>query len=419
MDLTGVVGIWGYGIGGKALVDFLSEQSQQLMVFDKRSLLADEILSLQQKNILVADSLERFLSEADIIIPSAGVDLTSYQSVAYKFVSELDFFQAHFKKPIIAITGTLGKTTITTCLAELLKRAGKRVAIGGNIGIGLGSLIQQQELFDCAVLEVSSFQLEHIKSFAPSVALWTNFYPNHLDRHPTITDYFNAKAMIARYQDETALTIADRDIIEKIKSSSTFEHSWYELPLSMPEQWQKLVEKQSGLSDNWRILCSVIDALKLPWEILNEPLSCMLEHRMEYVATINERIFYNDSKATVAQSTLAAVKQLEGKNIILLLNGLGKGVSREPLIKEIRSLVKQIVVCGAEAEQLELWSLANKVPVKRCSSFEESVEMAYNCSIAGDVVLLSPAGSSFDLFKNYQERGKKFKELVSELKGQK
>lgn len=416
MNLNGkTIGIWGYGIGGKAIVNFLLKYSLKMLVFDQKKLAEDDQHFLHDHSVTIVESLEEFLERSDYVFPSAGVDLRPFGAIKHKILSELDLFQSFFHKPIIAITGTLGKTTVTTYLAKFLQNAGKRVAVGGNIGIGLCSLLEHQEMVDYAVLEVSSFQLELCETFAPAVAVWTNFYSNHLDRHDSVEDYFAAKAKIVSLQKESDISVIPSSLFLRIKERARFEHQWSIIPEQIPSDWLSYIPEK-GVQENWKTLCAILCALKIPLDVLKMPLDCIIEHRVEYVGSVCDRQFYNDSKSTVPEATLSAVNQLH-KPVILLLGGLSKGVSREMLVFKLKDKVKSIICFGKEREQLAAWCLQYKVPCDQAAYIDEAVKMAYNKSSSGDIILLSPGGSSFDLFKNYQDRGNYFKKLVTQLKG--
>jgi len=418
VDLTDKqIGVWGYGIGGRALVDFLLSKSIEPILFDKRQLSGFDRQMLIDNHVEIVDVLEDFLEQADMIVPSAGVDLRKYSFYKNKYVAELDFFQHFFNKPIIAVTGTLGKTTVATCLAKILERAGDRVALGGNIGVGLCSLLNRQNDIDYAVVEVSSFQLELCKEFAPTVAVWTNFFPNHLDRHSSIEDYFQAKINIIKFQRKGDLSVVPSNLFQRIKSFALHDHAWNLVQPDIPDKWRSLIESQVGIASNWLIICSTLKAMGIPLDLLNKPLACSLEHRIEYVATVNGRMFYNDSKSTVPEATLAAVERLYPAQIILLLGGLSKGVCRLSLIKKLKNRVKKVICFGAESQELASFCNQNQLVYAVGDALEEAVKIAYTEGLFGDLILLSPSGSSFDLFQNYQERGIRFKQIVSKLKG--
>jgi UDP-N-acetylmuramoylalanine--D-glutamate ligase len=409
------VGIWGYGIGGKALVKFLVTHGVIPYVYDTRLLGVSEYTELDHWGVPICADQADFFARSAVIIPSAGIDMRGYPAIAHKIMPELDFFATYFNKPIIAVTGTLGKTTVTTLLAALLTRAGKRVALGGNIGIGLCSLIEQQDTLDYAVLEVSSFQLEHCKVFAPSVGVWTTFFPNHLDRHHTIEEYFAAKAQLIQRQSGAMISVVPAELLTKLQAIALYPHVWVPLASEVPQELIARIAHQEGFGYNWYVVAQTLTALQLSLDVLHEPYVPQLEHRIEPVRTLNNRAFVNDSKATVPQATLAAVHQFNPAKLILILGGLSKGVNRESLVSALVGQVKYIICFGAEADQLAAWCSRYAISHKKADSLAEAVKIGYTISDAGDVVLLSPAGSSFDLFSNYQERGQKFKELVRAL----
>lgn len=212
------IGIWGFGVVGKAAVNFLRNHTTTLSVMDKKILSAEERTFFAHTAIHFVQQtpavIESFLQNNDLILVSPGIDLRPYVHHQHKCISELDLFSHFFKKPIIAITGTIGKTSTTSLLSSLLGNAGKRVALGGNIGTGMLELISQQEQVDCAVLELSSFQLEYSKTTAPDFVIWTNFYPNHLDRHSTVPDYFSAKMKSVAYQHANQQALLPLEFLE-------------------------------------------------------------------------------------------------------------------------------------------------------------------------------------------------------------
>lgn len=418
MELAGkYIGIWGYGIGGKAAADFITARGAHVLVFDNKTLSADEQKHLHAQNARVCTDLQEFLQTSSLIIPSAGIDLKEHHAYKERYMSELDIFSSFFKKPIIAITGSLGKTTVTTLISKLLERAGKRVLVGGNIGIGMCSLITQQDTVDYAVLEVSSFQLELCKFFKPHVALWTNFYPNHLDRHSSIDEYFMAKCKIFAHQHQDDWAIMPSDVHRRILQYSSVTAEYLPLPQQIPNKWTEIINKQSGFESNWLAALTALDALNIAPTVALEQLDVMIQHRLEPIATVEDVTFYNDSKATIAQATIAAVECLQKNPIILLLGGLSKGVDRQPLVSALRDKVAHIICFGVEAERLAQWCEQEHIPHTICAHFDEIALLGYTYGRQKNAsVLLSPGGSSFDLFKDYQERGMRFKELVLKLK---
>lgn len=435
------IGIWGFGITGKAVVNYLHAQGFELVVMDKKTLSEADIAYLQNKNIpfYSEGELATFLAHCDLILPSPGIDLRSYAQFKHKWLSELDLFYAAWKKPIIAITGSIGKTTITHILSKVLEHTGLKVATGGNIGIPMFDLLTDQDSYDIALLEISSFQLELCKQFAPHLAIWTNFYPNHLDRHSSEAEYFNAKATLFAYQTKEDHALVPVALAPQLNIPSTTHYFSLQKPDSFlqsrdhnsavffKDQNQFIAHNTNhplitcdqlpalSFEENWLIICAALTILKikLPNFLTITELS-LPEHRLEKIATLNGVDFYNDSKSTTIQSTAAAINRLCSNPILLLLGGLSKGVDRSPLIQEVAGKVKKIYCFGKEAEQLKAMCDMHKVPNSSHVTLDEAVAACKIEMLSGDQVLLSPAGSSYDLFTNYIERGNHFKKLVKE-----
>ena len=502
------VGIVGFGVVGKSILSFLNEKKGQavnhddheimrLSVWDARALSSEEQVFINDYGAAVIDptqvTLEDFLKNNDYIVASPGIDLNDYQQYNNKFLCELDFFSTFFSKPVIAITGALGKTTTTKLLGKLTslvsylpvnKNAANKKskfqdyfsekkaivsAIGGNIGIGMLDLVKQQESYDLGVLELSSFQLELNKKFAPDIALFTNFYANHLDRHKTLEAYFEAKFSIIRYQRSNQVAVLsldlltgeaaelmskylpvvksqlcfvaqelpDNKILEKIKRPEISLFFVKDNSLFMTLVCNGVCGQEVALFDlqvlptitflaNWLQILTTLYVLGADLPALEnifktDGQAFMLDdhhHRVEYFATINGVDFYNDSKSTVIQATQAAVERLASNNkpIILILGGLSKGVDRSPLIAYLKTVknIKKIYCFGKDCDVFTDNFLSTS-----CTYFptlEETIQESTKTMKPGDQVLFSPSGSSYDLFKNYEHRGQVFKDLVLRLK---
>jgi len=518
------VGIVGFGVVGRSILSFLNEKKGQainhddheimrLSIWDARVLSAEEQLFINDYGASVIDpaqvSLEDFLRNNDYIVASPGVDLNDYQKYHNKFLCELDFFSTFFSKPVIAITGALGKTTTTKLLGKLTslvsylsleQKKGTQQnkfkdyfgntkaitsVIGGNIGIGMLDLVKQQESYDLGVLELSSFQLELNKKFAPDIAIFTNFYANHLDRHKTLEAYFEAKFSIIRYQrpDQIAILsldlltgdgahllnnylpavksqvcfvaqeLPDQELLKKINRPEYLlfyvkEHNLYVTSVrnSTCEQAFKLFDltvlPATTFLSNWLQILTTLyilgaDLLALEHIFKTDRQAFVLDdhhHRVEYFATINHVDFYNDSKSTVIQATQAAVEQLarHNKPIILILGGLSKGVDRSPLVSYLKTIknIKKVYCFGKDSDvflsnysDARTGEAVGRLEVQErnigCTYFptlEEIIQDIKKTMKPGDLVLFSPSGSSFDLFKNYEHRGQVFKDLVLRLK---
>lgn len=428
------IGIWGLGIVGKSAIAALHNRSE-LCATDSRQLSESDhaFLTKHHCSFIPPTQLEQFLSLTDYILPSPGIDLRPFVAFADKFICEVDIFQQFFTKPTIAITGTLGKTTVTYLLSQLLGQH-VRTATGGNIGIGMLDLMMKDDV-DLAVLELSSFQLEHAKEYSPRLAIITNLYPNHLDRHGDIDSYRNAKLTMCMHQNKNQhalLPISFAPYVQNIQSKIAYfslskPTTLCNAPIYCIESnaivryengiQKKLIEindlPQIGMLEHWLIMCAALDilhySLTLPKKIT---IDQTLEHRVEFCGSKNGISFYNDSKSTIMESTLAAVTRLQSQPIILLIGGLSKGVNREPYIAQLKDKIKYLICFGAEAAQLHAMATPSNISSVSCATLEDAVNHAYKIATPGDAILLSPGGSSFDLFKNYKERGEYFKKLI-------
>lgn len=407
------VGIWGLGIVGKSALSFISPLNCTISVLEDRSLSPFEESLLKGHNALSVDAtlLPEFLEMNDFIIPSPGVNITPYDLFKKKWVIELDLFARHIQKPVIAITGSAGKTTVTHLLTQLLNFAGKKAIAAGNIGTPMLDVLAVQDNYDVIVLELSSFQLQHASEFHADVALVTNFYPNHLDQHNDIEEYLAAKGNLFKLQNENQTAFIPMEFMDEFwpfVEKQTI--SWL-----APDMHADITRELSDITchQNLQLICTALEFFDIPLNIIekNKTKLVPLEHRMEYLGIRNGAHFYNDSKSTIPEATLNAVAQCNTKPF-LFLGGLSKGIDREPLIENLKNNVKHIFCFGEEAETLG--TLCKKRGIN--FSVHASLENAFNECLEkvqkNDIVLFSPAGSSFDLFKNYEERGKKFKNLV-------
>lgn len=458
------IGIWGFGVMGKSAARYFCAQGYRVHIMDRRMPTEQEQQFLRENNIrwyAQTSESQLFFNSSDFIISSPGVNISSqmhYATYKHKFITELDFFYQHFHKHIIAITGSVGKTSITHILGQLFAQLSIPVAVGGNIGTPTFDLLAQQNSVEYALLEVSSFQLHHCTSFAPRLAIWTNFYPNHLDHHATEDEYFLAKAMLLKHQKHGALSLLPLALRTKITLLTTpnamkgrflpaiqqtrayfTTAPIHQIPLhdlhdnervyyienncvmryahTVHTPLMMLTPELHNLSfiDNILILVSVCDLMGLDMHALHT-IACttsLPEHRMEYLGIINNVTFYNDSKATTTASTLAAVEKLKHKPLHLFLGGLSKGVDRAPFVAQLKNQVKYVYCFGKEALQLHEMCIKNNISSLYFTTLHEAFIACIHAINDNDCVLLSPAGSSFDLYDNYEKRGEHFKQLVA------
>lgn len=498
--MTNSIGIVGFGIVGKSVLAFLRSarcDMQQffslinapynpdlpvtITVWDGRTLAAEEQVLLQRYEAVDAtgnSDLETVCARHDLIIISAGVDMRPYAAYQSRFVTELDLYTQFFKRPSIAITGTIGKTTITQLTGQLLmldscqtakaqgvqlseirqcshwKGCSKtRVVVAGNIGKGLLDLVPHDDNIDLSVVELSSFQLENSRSFVPHIALWSNLYPNHLDRHGDMEAYARSKARIMTQQtaDDYALvgaTLFEQPfftaLLPSLKSQVVVIAACYPEPERMnsmhgagcsvvtvkdgwviqvmPDRSEKRLLSTAqipsvGFLENWLFALTAVYVVgkELAWfthaeleRAYHAVEQSIGANRLELCGTINGVDFYNDSKATVIQATQAALTKLDANKrpIILLIGGMSKGVDRRPLIDFLSSLLslKEVISFGPSCPEFSQF--------RHYATLDEAFTYVISVAQSGDQVLFSPSGASFDLFSNYAHRGTVYKELV-------
>lgn len=444
------VGIWGFGIVGRSTARFLKQRGATIDIIDKRLLVPEEMACARElgtwQQAESIDEIEKFLARNDTIIVSPGIDTRPFSHYAYKFVAELDLFHAFYKKPIVAITGSVGKTTITTLLSHILTSMDFGWWTGGNIGTCMMDALAIQDQTKGVILELSSFQLEHCKTFSPDMAIITNIVPNHLDRHGTLEDYIKAKFNIITHQhngQQALLPLEYKEIISTRTAGTCHYFSDHKpteadiatLPATsnlffyqdrcMHRYYNGICRPVINLDHlppitftiNWLIACAALQLRGIKLDTLDSIVrSCKLPaHRLELVCTLNGIDFYNDSKGTTVAATLAAVTQLKEKPIILLLGGMGKGVDRGNLIRDVKPYVKTIICFGKEHQELALKCQLHGLDQIATAHLETAIQIAINKASSGDQIVLSPAGTSYDEFKNYEERGNFFKEYVKNI----
>jgi UDP-N-acetylmuramoylalanine--D-glutamate ligase len=441
------IGIWGFGVVGKSAAQYLSTTGARLSIIDKRSLTEQEqtlVKQLAASHEIISDpeQIKNWLSTHDYIIASPGIDLRPFAEYSNKFIAELDLFYHAFKNPIVAVTGSVGKTTVTHLLSQLLVSRYPHLWTGGNIGTGMLDAIHSHKA-DAALLELSSFQLEPCQHFAPDLAVWTNIHPNHLDRHGSMEAYINAKRQILAHQTTKQHALIPLALKEYTQDSAATIHyfSVHEEPviLSASSSFycirQDSIIKRTARGEQCIGLLSDVPAITFPENILiivaaldlagislasiSDRLAAITvpAHRLELITTIDEISFYNDSKATTAAATMAAVHKLRHNHrpVILMLGGLGKGVDRTPLVEALKSEVAHIYCFGKERNLLAEACQSSAIPHTTCETIDDVIADYWPRASKGDQLLLSPSGSSYDQFKDYEERGNYFKACVRKL----
>jgi UDP-N-acetylmuramoylalanine--D-glutamate ligase len=452
MELKGKkVLVVGLGKSGLAAALFLRRQGAQVTVSDIRSAeaLARDIPALLEEGINVEAGGHGLLTfrRQDLIVVSPGVpldtpELAQVRSFGLPVIGELELAARFLKGKILAITGSNGKTTTTTLAGEILKAAGLPTLVAGNIGVPVISLIEESTDETWSVLEVSSFQLETTQQFHPQIAVILNITPDHLDRHGTFENYAMAKERIFAEQDKDDFVVLNADNARAAAAAHRSPGQVYWFSLENPVRRGAWVEggqivyrhlKEApvetvmplsgiplkGLHNVENVLAAVC-ASRLagaPADVIRRGIENFhaVEHRLEYVATINGVEFYNDSKATNVDATAKAIAAFSS-GIHLILGGKDKNSDYTLLGDLLRTRVKAVYTIGSAAAKIES-QLRGVVPIQSCETLDRAVTTAAAAAHAGEVVLLAPACSSFDQFESYEHRGRTFKELVHEWRG--
>ena len=435
---------------GVAVAKFASERGAIVTVTDMKtkSELHEAVKQLvpyrKIKYELGRHQIKTFLA-SDLIVVSPGVPLNIEPLVEAKnknkeIISELEFACRFIRIPMIAITGTNGKTTTTLMTGQMFKNAGKNAFVGGNVGNALTNLLLSRESYQYVVCEVSSFQLETIKKFKPNVAIILNLTADHLDRHGTMESYKAFKGRIFENQTSADYLILNADdpllagyaslaksrvlYFKKCAPSQSPEGICYEEPYFY--LGSKYTGKRQFRTDKIQILgahnkenfMAAILAAKI-FKCSDEAIQRTLDtfegvpHRLEYVKTCGYVDFYNDSKATNVDSVIRSLESFQ-KPLILILGGRDKGGNFEVLRPLIQKKVKILILMGEAKEKINR-AIGDYTETFVVGTLEEAVFMSYQKSRRGDVILFSPGCASFDEFKNYEDRGNRFKGLLRDL----
>ncbi|MBP3486382.1 MAG: UDP-N-acetylmuramoyl-L-alanine--D-glutamate ligase, partial [Oscillospiraceae bacterium] len=359
--------------------------------------------------------------------------------------SEMEVFFEVCPCPIIAVTGSDGKTTTTTIIAELLRKAGRTVHLGGNIGHPLLAEAGEMAPEDAAVLELSSFQLLTMKHKSPHIAVLTNLAPNHLDVHKDMAEYIAAKENIFTHQtaEDVAVFNLDNDITRQLSGKAVGKVRMFSRREEPEEgvflRGDAVISRKDGVErqimttadirlpgvhnvENYMAAIAAVDGLVSDEDIREVARTFNgVEHRIELVRTLRGVRYYNDSIATSPSRAIAGLRSFDRK-VILIAGGYDKHIPYDVIGPEIVEHVKLLVLCGATADKIRQAVVnapgyeAGKPEIIELDDFRAAVETAAARAVEGDIVTLSPASAAFDRFKNFMERGKVYKAIVNELK---
>lgn len=439
------VAIVGIGVSNAPLIEMLLKYGAKVVACDKKEKLGEVEEKLKRLNVklyLGKDYLEGVL-DSDIIFrtPSLRPDneylLMAKEKGAY-ITSEMGEFLKYCPAKVFGVTGSDGKTTTTTLIYKMLKEEGYNVFLGGNIGNPLLNRIEEISESDYVVIELSSFQLMDV-NYSPNVSVITNLSPNHLDIHKDMEEYVNSKKNIFLHQGKDDFVILNED--NNITNSMKVEVKSNIRTFSLRDKNAFSYFDGENLICNNSIICNIKDVKLMGMHNIENLLAAFsavygfvsldsmkkvattfmgVEHRIEFVREIKGVKFYNDSIASSPTRAVAGLKSFN-KKVILIAGGYDKKIPFDELAIEGIDKIKILILIGATKDKIrkafedEMIRRQMKLPIIQANSLEEAVKKAYELAEKGDIVTLSPACASFDMFKNFEERGKKYKEIVMNL----
>lgn len=448
----------GFGLSGVAVARFMAKQGARVTVTDikQRNELSDSLKACADFKIEydLGKHNSKFFQTSDLIVVSPGVPFSikpieEARAQNIPITTEVELAAMALKEPLIAITGTNGKTTTTILIGEMLKAANKNAYVGGNIGKPLLDYITSGVKADLVVAELSSFQLELVERMVPAVAVFTNIDQDHLDRYPDMPTYVSAKKKLLRVCDRNSYVVLNYDdpIIASFKEESPGKTLWFtkknpmDIGGSFAEKFSgcyltadrtEIVAKLSGKEERYSLkglrifgdhnkenLMAAICAVRpmgVPMAAIQKTIETFegVPHRLEFVRKKNGVFFINDSKATNVSSLSRSLASFKKNPIILIAGGKDKGMDYAPVAPLVQNRVKILILLGEAKEKLNR-AIGDFAETYLVGTFEEAVLLAYQKSRSGDIILLSPGCASFDMFRNFEERGDYFKKLVSQL----
>ncbi|MCL5435710.1 MAG: UDP-N-acetylmuramoyl-L-alanine--D-glutamate ligase [Patescibacteria group bacterium] len=438
------IAVVGFGREGKSLASFFLKHGFAFSVLDKH-----EVADISgAESVAFGENYLSRLSEFDVVFKSPGVKLSAEFPFAEKqgtvITSATELFFRLCTCPILGVTGTKGKGTVSGLTAEILKASGREVFLGGNIGVPPLDFLEKLGQESLVVLELSSFQLQNLK-ISPRYACVLNFYIDHLDQHQDMQEYWDAKSSIVKFQNpgDVAILNADDERVKNLSERTSAKKYWFSLTkiaepgaylledtlyLNIDGQVQELclkndlkVRGEHNVSD---VLAAAVlaAAAGAPLNSIRKTLKVFTglpHHRLEYAGEINKVSFYNDSLATIPEAAIAAIRAF-AENKVLILGGSDKGADYAGLAQAVAaSNVRAAVLIGQTGEkiqaELKKVGFSGRIEIGK-SNMPDIVAAALKLSVPGDVVLLSPAAASFDMFTSYVDRGEQFKQAVSDLK---
>jgi UDP-N-acetylmuramoylalanine--D-glutamate ligase len=439
--------VLGAGRSGQAAVQKLQRLRAEVFLSDqknKEELAGIEELDLDNEHLLLGRMPEWLEIQIELVVLSPGIPpvisfVQEALAAGIPVWSEVELAMHDCLASCVGITGTNGKTTTTTLTGELAKRTGRPSLVAGNIGVALSGRVEDMGKDGIVVAELSSFQLEFIDKLRVHIAIILNITPDHLDRHGSLEDYIAAKARIFENQTSEDLAVLNWDdplvraLGSRVKGRVIYfsPTSLLENGLGLQGDWVVYAERGKVIPilareelrirgshnlENVMAAAAAAHELGLSWAEIAQGLKEFrgVEHRQENVGTYDGILFINDSKGTNTDAAEKAILAFE-EPLVLIAGGKNKGLDFHDFMKLVSRRVKSLILLGQAADKMEIAAKeAGVTRLLRASSFAEGVELAIAEAVPGDVVLLSPACTSWDMFKSYEERGELFKKLVHE-----
>jgi UDP-N-acetylmuramoylalanine--D-glutamate ligase len=420
---------------GIAAARLLAESGVSVFVTDSGKPSTSELDALGIPYETGGHSIDRFLAADEIVVsPGVPLDIAPLRAAREKgvpIVGEIELASRRLRGDIVAITGSNGKTTTTALVGAIMQASGRPVQVGGNIGIAMTDLIAGSTDATVNVIEVSSFQLDTTDRFHPRAAALLNITPDHLDRYESFAAYRASKFRIFRNQDSGDFAALNRDDPEvcpppvairaetryfsrrgAVEKGACLEEGALYLDGTRVMPVEDVPLRGAHNVENVLAALAVVAGYGIPAGAMADAVRAFraVEHRLEYVGTVQGVDLFNDSKATNVDAAVKAVEAFSG-NLILILGGKDKGASYEPLAEAMQGRVRHVLLIGA-AKGVISRALAGRFPETPVASMDEAVRKGLALSQPGDVILLAPACASFDMFENYEHRGRVFKEAA-------
>ena len=448
----------GFGLSGVAVAKYMAKQGAKVTVTDtkQKSELMDSVnacADLKLEYELGKHNGPTFRA-SEMVVLSPGVPLNikpldEAREVNVPITNEIDLAAAALKEPLITVTGTNGKTTVTTLIGEMFKNDNRPAYVGGNIGKPLLDYVTEGSKVDVVVAELSSFQLELTSRVIPAVAVFTNMEPDHLDRYPSMEAYVEAKKRLLKACDKNTYVVLNHDspTVQNFAQECAGRIMWFtkKNPMTVGGEFaenfvgcyydastKKIHARITGKEEIYDVsgikiygehnkenvmaaLCAA-RAMGVSPQAIQTVISTFkgVAHRLEFVRRKDGVYFFNDSKATNPQSMLKALQSFPANPIILLAGGKDKNFDFGPLTETVRARCKLLILMGEAKEKMNR-SIGDFAETYLVGTFEEAVLLAFQKSRNGDIILLSPGCASYDMFRNYEERGDYFKKLVHQL----